>query len=192
MTETCLLEPEHWVERHGDVLFRYALRRLGDAHQAENVVQEALLAALEGQGRFSGRSTERTWLVGILKHKVLDIFRRGRRAGEVEDIETAADQALDDAFDGRGHWVSGPARWSQPDKAMESRQFLQVLTLCLEGLTQVQAQAFTLREMDGLQTEEICKVLGVSTTHLGVLLHRARGRLRSCLEGRWFAGAEVG
>ena len=182
--------PEHWVDRHGDALFRYALLRLRDRGLAEDMVQETLIAALRARAQFSGKSTERTWLIGILKHKLADHWRK--QAREVP-LETPAptqdpDDLLERLFDAsnRDHWRVEPSPWSDPHAALQNRQFWHVLSDCLAGLPPAQAQAFSLCEIDGLEGAEACKVLAVAPTNLWVMLHRARLRLRQCLEMNWF------
>lgn len=179
-------DPSEWVDRYGDYLFRYAMLRLRDRSAAEDMVQETFLAALKDRGTFSGASSEATWLVGILKHKIADHFRRKAREAPLteEDLREHPDEGH---LDGVGHWTSGPAEWGgNPADLYRQGEFLDQFRKCLSGLSPNHADAFTLREIEGLGTAEICKVLGVSETNLWVILHRARSLLRRCLETRWF------
>ncbi len=183
------LSPAHWLDAHGDALFRYAYLRLRDREAAEDAVQETLLAALRGYQGFSGESTERTWLIGILKHKVSDHWRRVTRTARVETpLDTDPDELLEKLFDtdAGGHWRTKPSPWHDPDAALEQKEFWQVLTHCIAALPPAQAQAFSLCELDGLEGQEACKVLDVAPTNLWVTLHRARLRLRQCLDNHWF------
>ena len=180
-------DPSGWVERHGDYLFRYAMLRLRDRPAAEDLVQETFLAALKGRESFAGGSSEATWLVGILKHKIADHFRLQARQAPVDerDLREHPDPS---AFDRRGHWVSGPVEWGgNPADLFRQKEFLEQLANCLSELSESHANAFTLREVEGLDAREICKVLNVTETNLWVILHRARMLLRRCLETRWFA-----
>ncbi len=179
------VDPSGWVDRYGDSLFRYAMLRVGDRSRAEDLVQETFLAALKGRGSFSGDSSEATWLVAILKHKIVDHFRRQSR--EVSLPEGGLPESpRNDPFDADGHWIGGPAEWRwNPADVFRQKEFIEQLTKCLAGLSPNLAGAFTLREIDGADTKEICKVLGVTETNLWVILHRARARLRECLETRW-------
>ncbi|MBE0602418.1 MAG: sigma-70 family RNA polymerase sigma factor [Deltaproteobacteria bacterium] len=183
------VDPSEWVDRYGDYLFRFAMLRLRDRSRAEDLVQETFLAALRERNSFSGDSSEKTWLTAILKHKIYDHFRRQSReaplpGGDLPDLPG------DEPFDARGHWTTGPAEWGgNPADLFQQRKFLEQLTKCLETLPPNLGRAFTLREIDGEDTEEICKVLGVTDTNLWVILHRARARLRRCLETRWFGGS---
>ena len=179
-------DPSEWVDRYGDYLFRYAMLRLRDRSAAEDLVQETFLAALTARGSFSGNSSESTWLVGILKHKIADHFRRQAREAPPGggDLREPSDSLL---FDGSGHWASGPTDWGgNPADLYRERKFLEKFTECLSGLSPNHANAFTLREIEGADTGEICKVLNVTETNLWVILHRARMQLRRCLETRWF------
>jgi RNA polymerase sigma-70 factor (ECF subfamily) len=175
-----------WLQKHGDALFRYALLHTGDATVAEDAVQEALLAALQSADRFDFRSSERTWLIGILKHKMIDHLRRPTRESGAGDVG-AADESVAGQFTSRGTWSTAPRTWSSdPVQAFAAREFWDVLTDCLARLPVRLAFAFCQRELEDSSTVEICKVLDVSATNLWTLLHRARTRLRRCLETNWF------
>lgn len=176
MDQLQTLDPEVWVEQHGDYLFRYALFRLRDPDLAESLVQETFLAALHSQEKFAGRSSERTWLVGILKHKIIDYFRRSSR-----------EQSEEEFFNERGYWKVEPEEWRlDPSAVIENQEFWRALTHCVSELSPRLANAFLLREVDGLSSEEVCKTLNISAPNLWVMLHRARLHLRQCLEKHWF------
>ncbi len=193
------VDPARWVDEHGDYLFRYAMLRVRNATLAEDLVQEALLAALQSATSFAGAASERTWLVGILKHKAVDHFRRSAReapldAGAEESVEPR--HLFMQTGEWVGHWVAaaepekahlGPVEWrADPAELVERAEFWAVFTGCLEPLPPRLASAFTLREIDGLTSEEICEVLGVTANNLWVMLHRARAHLRHCIELNWF------
>jgi RNA polymerase sigma-70 factor, ECF subfamily len=188
--------PEGWVDQHGDALFRYALLRLGDAAQAEEVVQETFLAALQSYRNFAGDSSERTWLVGILRHKITDHFRRAskqRPLEEAADFSSANDGLFMTGGEWPGHWdfEIGPARWGEtPAAALEQAEFRRALEGCLAALPERQATAFVLREMEEMSGEEVCRVLEITAANLWVLLHRARAQLRLCIETKWFRRRE--
>jgi RNA polymerase sigma-70 factor (ECF subfamily) len=180
-------DPEQWVDAYGDYLYRYAMSRTQDPMMAEELVQEAFLAALRSRTTFEGRSSERTWLTGILKHKIIDAFRRRNREQSMDDSESMSN-AFDGLFKESGSWKHGPSRWkADPESMMERKDFWAVFYQCLEALSRRLAKAFTLREMEGLSTEEICKVLNVTATNCWVMLYRARMSLRRCLETNWFS-----
>lgn len=188
------LNPNDWLNEHGDYLFRYAAVRVRDAAVAEDLLQETLLAAMGGYQDHEGRSSERTWLVGIMRHKIVDHFRRVARTPEfqAESAEVGGDL---DFFESegrwRGHWCEDQAPVSWPVDALsllESREFWETLERCLARLSPQMAAAFTLREIEGLSSDEICEILGVTSNNLWVLLHRGRAKLRYLLEAEWFRG----
>ena len=167
------------VEEERPYLLRYASLQLRDALAAEDAVQETLVAALAGESGFEGRANLRTWLTGILKHKIVDAIRRMSREEPVAGIED-----LDALFDATGHWDEPPVAW--PENTLEQKQFFAVLEECLKGLPAKTAQAFMMREHMGFDTDEICKELAVTPTHCWVLIYRARMALRECLQTNWF------
>lgn len=180
-------DPSLWVDAHGDALFRYALSRLSDRTTAEDLVQETFLAALEARERFRGASAPRTWLISVLRHKLVDHLRRAGRqqiAGDAEVFESG----VETAFDARGRWIERPGRWAPqlPASELERREFRQALQACAEGVAGRAREAFALRVLCDLSAEDVCKVLEIKPTNLWVLLHRARSRLRACLESTWF------
>ena len=175
------------IEALRPYLLRYAAMELRNPETAEDCVQEALLAALSAEASFEGRSNLRTWLTGILKHKIVDAIRRASRERPVEDMEDGAISDVDALFDETGHWREALQPWENPDGALHQKQFLLALESCLGGLPARTAQVFMLREHLGLETGEICKELGLTATNCWVLLYRARMLLRECLEKSWFA-----
>jgi RNA polymerase sigma-70 factor (ECF subfamily) len=176
-----LSDPATWLDRHGDSLYRFALLRVRNPTTAEDLVQETLLAAWRAKD---------TWLIAILKNKLIDHFRRASRETPLPDVADT-DEAIDALFmEHNDHWAHPPSAWANPDDALEQTEFWDVFQDCLAGLPARQAQAFTLTEIDGLSTEELCKALAAQPSNVWVMLHRARLRLRECLEQRWF-GAEA-
>ncbi len=180
-------DPSTWVDRYGDYLFRYSLMRLRNRELAENAVQETFLAALTARRSFSGRSTERTWMVGILKHKVIDHYRKTFREKSISEIQTDEEQTVDSFYDAAGNPGKFPKDWMpDPQALLHSKEFWDTFRECLSKLPERTAAAFSMRELDDLDTPEICKELGINPTNLWVILHRARLQLRECLERNWF------
>ena len=185
-----LSEPDNWVDQYGDALYRFALARVKDPSIAEDLVQETFLAALSARKNFKGRSTIRTWLIAILKHKIVDHIRKKTREQDTDKLESMTD-GIDVNFNERGDWKIRPRKWTKnPMKLYEQKEFLDVLYRCLSELPKRQAEAFMLREMDGLSTEEICKELNITATNSWVMLYRARMLLRRCLEINWLSTEE--
>jgi RNA polymerase sigma-70 factor (ECF subfamily) len=180
--------PERWVEEHGDPLFRYALVRVRAREVAEDLVQETLLSALRSRGKFAGQSSERSWLFGILKHKISDYFRTLGRETSFTDLESLADE-FSEKFVPEGYWVhvKGPKEWKpEADEVMHRSEFWQTMRACLDKLPKRIANVFMLREMEDVESKEICSMLSISESNLWVMLHRARMALRECLEINWF------
>ena len=166
-------------------LLRFARSQLRNDAWAEDAVSDTLLAALEKPQSFAGGSQLKTWLIGILKHKVIDQIRKHQREATILTTDDGED--LDEAlFSEDGHWRESPADWGNPDDALRQRQFFTVLEACLEHLPQTQGRVFMMREWLELSTDEVCKELQITSTNLWVLLHRARLRLRECLQAGWF------
>ena len=175
------------VESLRPYLLRYATLQLRNPEAAEDAVQEALLAALAAEASFAGRSNLRTWLTGILKHKIVDAIRKAGREVQLANEELEGEIGEFDAlFKADGHWQERPVSWENPDGALEQKQFLAALEQCLQGLPERTAQAFLMREHLGMETGEICQELGITATHCWVMLYRARMALRLCLETNWF------
>ena len=180
------LNPENWVDQYGNALYTYALVRVRKPDIAEEIVQETFLAALHARKRFKGRSSEKTWLIGILKHKIIDYFRTVNRRQSLKKNDTQ-DDFMEKIFDRNGNWIDGPVRWDlDPRKSLEQKEFFKVFHHCLSKLPPRLAQVFVLRELDGLEAKEICDVMNISPNNLWVMLYRARMQLRGHLELMWF------
>ncbi len=166
-------------------LLRYAQLQLRNAAWAEDAVSETLLAALEKPEAFAGRAQPKTWLIGILKHKLVDQVRRNSRECSLTTDEDEA-PFEDHLFDETGHFQDTPLEWGDPQAIVGQTQFIQVLDACVEKLPNQLGRVFLMREWLELETDEICKELAVTPTNLWVMLHRARLRLRECLQINWF------
>ncbi|MGR9053753.1 MAG: sigma-70 family RNA polymerase sigma factor [Gammaproteobacteria bacterium] len=182
-----LSNPERWLDLYGNVLYRYAAARVRQSEVAEDLVQDTLLAALRAQAGFAGKSSERTWLIGILKHKIVDYYRKTSDSVEQAFDERFSNDEDGEFFDSSGHWRYELSSWSNPDKAIEQEQFYEVLKQCIDRLPERMAQLFVLREFDGLESEQICEMLALSSmNNFWVSLSRVRVRLRHCLDENWF------
>lgn len=190
MSHTLTTEYEQQLVDLRAYLMRFARLQLRNDAWAEDAVSETLLAALAKPHAFQARSQLKTWLVGILKHKIIDSMRQRQREVLLDpgsDEDSAADPLEHIAFKADGHFAESPADWGSPEQALGSRQFMAVLDACTEKLPPVQGRLFLMREWLELSSEDICKELGLTSTNLYVQLHRARLRLRECLELNWFA-----
>lgn len=168
-------------------LMRYARHHLHDAGAAEDAVQETLAAAVRDAATFEARATLRTWLTAILKRKIADHFRMRQRMPLLDD-DIDEDAIEESPFGADGGWESMPESWRDPESALRSKEFWRVYEACSARMPRKQAQAYSMREVLGMSTAEICKSLDVTTTNLHVMLFRARLHLRACLDVKWFAG----
>lgn len=183
-----LNDPEFLEKLRRDML-RFAEIQLRDQTQAEDVVQEALAGALQGRERFASRSSLRTWVLSILKHKLVDALRARRH--DFVSVDAEDDSDLDVWFNERSHWAADtrPGDWQTPQEAVESQQFWAVFEACLYRLPEASARIFTMREVLGFDTAEICETLAITQNNCWVQLHRARLALRACLGANWFGEA---
>jgi RNA polymerase sigma-70 factor, ECF subfamily len=185
------VDPERWVAEYGDALFGFAALRVRDRAIAQDLVQETFLAAIKASQGFAGRSTERSWLFGILRNKLADHYRQVSQEIAIADLEAPFPEeqgAFCDSGLGKDGWAGrmAPKAWETPDQTLVNKEFQEVLKRCLSQLPEKVAHVFLLREIEVVPTEEICKDLGVSPNNLWVMLHRARMGLRRCLELHWF------
>jgi RNA polymerase sigma-70 factor, ECF subfamily len=187
-----LADPERWVDEYGDCLFRFALMRLRDPTRAEDAVQETFLAALKGGSKFAGRSAEKSWLIGILRNKICDYFRKTSREVSFTDLEFYSEEdagGTTSAFMAGGKWKNDavPQEWTSAGDSLDVDLFWKTFRSCLEKLPEKVSTAFQLRAVDGFESKEVSALLNISENNLWVMLHRARLGLRRCLENHWFA-----
>lgn len=179
--------PDAWVDEHGDYLYRYALVRVRTPEVAQDLVQEAFLAALRSQDKFAGRSSVRGWLCGILKNKIVDYYRTLGRETSFTDMAFLSDEFSEKFVDGGWVHADAPKDWKpEADVVAHRAEFWSTMRSCLGKLPGRIANVFMLREMEEISTKEICKMLSITESNLFVMLHRARMALRECLELNWF------
>jgi RNA polymerase sigma-70 factor (ECF subfamily) len=171
-----------------DYLFKFARLQLRNEAWAEDAVSETVLAALTKPQAFEQRSQLKSWLVGILKHKVIDMLRlHGREVSSSAGDDDEADPLDYIGFQADGHFLEAPSDWGNPEQDLSSQQFMVIMEACANRLPTTQGRLFLMREWLELSSDEICKELDLTPTNLYVQLHRARLRLRECLELNWFA-----
>jgi len=176
--------PDEWVKEYGDALFRYALAKVSQVPLAEDLVQETFLAAWQGREAYAGSASPLTWMIGILRHKIVDEFRRQGRVATA-GLDPEAEPA--NAFTRRGHWQRPIGHWPRdPQSLLENREFWEVLDRCVDKLPANLASVFQLREIEQVDTNSLCGQLEISPANASVRLYRARALLRRCLEMTWF------
>jgi RNA polymerase sigma-70 factor (ECF subfamily) len=185
MKTTDTVDPAKWIDEHGDYLFQFAIVRLHNRAAAEDAVQETFLAAIKAIDRYDGKTPVRYWLRGILRHKVVDYIRKASR--EIAVDQTEGQEILESfKYKAFGIATQHPPPWKfDPNHAYEQKEFFEVFYACMSKLKDTMGQAFTLKELEGLSTEEICKELNLKPNNLWVVIHRARTQLKSCLEANW-------
>ena len=183
------LEPALWPDRHGDSLYRYAVSRLRDREAAEEVVQETFVAGLRAREQFNGEGVEGAWLMGILRRKVIDYVRRRNRA--LNEPDSDGEDISSRLYDQSGKWRSDAVVKQIPSRSLENADFYRHLHACIDALPPRQSMAFVLRELEKMETAEICETLEVTPENLSVLLYRARAKLADCMRS-YVEESEVG
>ena len=183
--EKLLLQPNSWIDNYADALYAFALARINDSTQAEDLVQETFLSAWKARDSFKGEASEKSWLYTILKHKIIDYYRK---KGREIITSIAEDSATDHFFDEKEHWSTKdqPGNWGIDAEAkLNNKEFYTVLEKCKKKLQDTQHAVFVMKYMDQLETPEICKALNISSSNYWILIHRAKLQLRACLEKNW-------
>jgi RNA polymerase sigma-70 factor (TIGR02943 family) len=186
-------DPGRWVDEHGGCLYGYALTRVRVPEVARDLVQETFLVGIRSLEKFAGRSSERSWLVGILKNKILDYLRTAHRETSFRDMDFLADQGSQ-SFDADARWncLNNAQQWgTKAEEVAHKTEFWQTMRDCLSKLSRRHSVVFMLREIDCMSTQEICRTLSISEDNLWVMLHRARIALRESLERNWFGKQSI-
>ena len=184
MSNLSSFNPEHWVKKYADALYAYTVVRVNDSGLAEDLVQETFLSAWKARDSYKGEASEKNWLFTICKNKIIDHYRK--KSNNI--VRPAEIDNTDHYFNNEEHWTkeSGPLDWgidyTQP---VETKEFYSILELCKNKLQELQRAVFVMKFMEGLGSDEICKVLNITPSNYWVLIHRAKLQLRSCLEKNW-------
>ncbi|WGH74836.1 sigma-70 family RNA polymerase sigma factor [Tenacibaculum tangerinum] len=180
-----ILSPDKWVDKYADYLFNYAIARVNNSDIAKDLVQETFFAGLKSAKNFEGKATERTWLVSILKRKIIDYYRKiNSKKGQAE-----VRMSFYDSGENEGNWIEErvPQTWdNDADKDIENEELKNQLDKCIDNLPEKYAMVFKMKTIQQFETEDICKELDISPSNLWVMIHRARTQLRGCMEKNWF------
>ena len=179
------LHPEKWVDNYADYLFNYAVARVNDSDLAKDLVQETFISGLKSAKNFQGKASERTWLVSIIKRKVIDHYRK------INSKKGQAEVRMNFYSDGEneGNWLEErvPQSWDNAsEKSLENEELKNQLEACIDKLPKKYAMVFRMKTIQEFETEEICKELDITASNLWVMIHRARTQLRKCMEDNWF------
>jgi len=184
MSNLSSFDPEEWVKKYSDALYAYTVVRVNDSGLAEDLVQETFLSAWKGRASYKGEASEKNWLFTICKNKIIDHYRKKANA----IVRVAELDNTDQYFNEEEHWTKegGPKEWGvEYTQSIETKEFYSILEMCKNKLQELQGSVFIMKFMEGLESEEICKVLNITASNYWVLIHRAKLQLRSCLEKNW-------
>ena len=178
------IDPTKWVDKYSNYLFNYTISKVNDRELANDLISETFLAGLKSMKNFKGEATERTWLISILKRKIIDQYRKNNsRKGRAEVKITYNEDT------NQGDWLEekAPDRFDKTaEDIMENEELGLAILNCMDNLTEKQAEIFKMKTIDGFDTETICKEFNITPSNLWVIIHRARTALAQCLEKNWF------
>lgn len=179
-----LLEPEKWVDKYADYLYNYAIVRVNDHIVAQEIVSETFLSGLKGKSKFQGKSSERTWLISILKRKIIDYYRKINTAKRRSEVSMEYSDP-----DMEGDWLEenvADLKTMAADEVIINEELGLAILDCIDQLDENQARIFKMKSIEGLDTKTICKEMNITPSNLWVILHRARKKMMECLEENWF------
>ena len=188
-----ILNPEKWIDKYADYLYSFAYNRVNDGETAKDLVQETFLSALKARDGFKGEATEKTWLVSILKRKIIDLYRKNaahpqQSFEESEQYKVAYSHYFSETGFMQGEWnkTNAPKPWNVLEKNnMEQKEFKHILSQCLNKLPKMWASVFSLKYLEEEESESICKELNITSSNYWVIIHRAKLQMRECLEKNW-------
>ena len=186
MTEaTNSANAQNWLSLYGDLMYQYCLPRVNDSTIAEDLVQETFLSALKGLAGYKGEASEKNWLFAILKNKIIDHYRKKAKTSAV--MASPQSDTGDDWFNEEGRWAENrmPLDWTAADNPTERKEIQQIINACKDKLKDLQQEVFILKYLEDVDSDEICKVLDITSSNYWVLPHRARLQMRGCVENNW-------
>ena len=184
-TKKHILDPAKWISNYADYLYNYAITRVDNQEMAKDLVQDTFLSAIKGKDGFRAQASERTWLVSILKRKIIDHYRKINSAKGRKEVKVN----FQDDGENKGNWIEEmvPQSWgNEAEKDLENKELKEALDSCIENLPEKYRIVFLLKTVRKYETEEICNELGITSSNLWVIIHRARTQLRKCMEEKWF------
>ena len=188
-----MVNPEKWIDNYVDYLYAFAYNRVNDEEMAKDLVQDTFLSALKAKDSFKGEAAEKTWLVSILKNKVIDHYRKNaahpqQSFEESEQYKVAYSYYFTEEGFIKGEWhkQTAPKSWNSVDKnTIEQKEFKSILAKCLDKLPKAWASVFSLKYLEEEESSTICKELDITPSNYWVIIHRAKLQMRECLEKNW-------
>jgi len=178
------LQPDTWIDKFSDPLFGYAMARINSREIAQDLVQETFLVALRTKENYRGEVSEKNWLFIILKSRILDYYKKKKEVLGANLVSEEDDS--DEFFQSSGHWAKNARPNPETTENMvREKEFFSVLEACKSRLNEMQNLVFTMKYLDGADSEFICKELDITSSNYWVLVHRAKLHLRRCLELKW-------
>lgn len=184
MTNT-KLDPNQWISLYSDYLFNYTITRVNSRPIAQDLISETFLAGLKSMQNFKGEASERTWLVSILKRKIIDHYRKTNSNKGKAEVRMSYNIDSETEGDWLEQRVSDPFDKTAEDNFI-NKELADAINLCLSKLPTKQGQIFEMKTILNYDTETICNDLGITSSNLWVIIHRARVAMASCLEKKWF------
>lgn len=179
------LNPNLWIDKYSDYLFNYTISRVNDREIAKDLVQDTFFAGLKSMKNFKGQASERTWLISILKRKIIDYYRKINSAKGKAEVRMSYPSSEEDEGDWLEERVADPFDKTAED-TLENEELGDAIMNCLSKLPEKQATVFRMKTIDGLETETICNELNITASNLWVIVHRARQAMMDCLDENWF------
>lgn len=180
-----LLTPNKWIDHYADYLFNYTISRVNDKETAQDLVQETFLAGLKSMKNFKGEASERTWLISILKRKIIDHYRKINSKKGKAEVRMTYNNNMETEGDWLEEQVADPFDKTAED-TIENKELGNAIHNCLSKLPEKQATVFRMKTIEGYETEVICNELNITASNLWVIIHRARTAMAACLEDNWF------
>ena len=180
-----LLNPNKWIDLYADYLFNYTISRVNDREIAQDLVQDTFLAALKAMKNFKGEASERTWLISILKRKIIDYYRKINSNKGKAEVRITSNNDSETEGDWLEERVADPFDKTAED-TMQNTELGEAILNCLSKLPEKQSEVFRMKSIEGIETEDICNELNITASNLWVIIHRARTAMALCLKENWF------
>lgn len=185
--ESKILNPDLWIDNYGDYLYNYAYSKLFSVDLAEDLLQETFLSAFKSVDSFKGKSTEKTWLISILKRRIADYYRKKMKEKEDKVLDNNSPFITDKFRHGAWKEDHRPTDWGATDVDLsDSEDFIVTLKKCISLLPDKWKAVFSLKHVENASNNDIIDELGVSESNIWTILHRSRLQLRECIEKLWF------